>query len=466
MRRLILPALLVLGALCVVATPLHADDDESVSTRARPDFLRQLKPAELSFLKEKIRGWEQLSLEKRQRVAQNVIRMRTMTPTEKQRLEGHIKRMQSRDRQGRRGRYDHAGRALVGRALARAARKQLGRDLERTLRRRDISDHAFEVSVVGTFMRKVVERRAAAGDPPAPDRLPADFPARWREHYAEKYAEFAALPADAKQRGAMAGRLYFKLSMVDHERLRAKVRAMDVKGEAQLEAIADAARAQFGEAFAETLADPEALVRGAETYELRRAVGRIVRRSERLDKDEAAALVSLLNRLAVHHRQKPADADARTASDAVLKDVLRREFKATDEELAAMPSADDAEARQAFLVRLATRRYMHGAGQRHGSKRGSNGSRAAGRRSMPKLEQPEGVSDADWAIYSAARDKALQAKDWDALRRLRTQKPEGMSDAGYRAVLEALQARMAAWSERMKKGDRRGRGDRRGKRER
>ena len=70
---------------------------------------------------------------------------------------------------------------------------------------------------------------------------------------------------------------------------------------------------------------------------------------------------------------------------------------------------------------------------------------------MPRMAQPEGVSDADWAIYIKVRDAAMAAKDFETLRALWTTKPEGMTDAGHQAVLEALKARM---------GDRKGRRDR------
>ena len=57
---------------------------------------------------------------------------------------------------------------------------------------------------------------------------------------------------------------------------------------------------------------------------------------------------------------------------------------------------------------------------------------------LPKLEKPEGVSDADWAIYKTMRDAAFETQDHARLRSFWTQKPEGMTDAGYQTLVKAL----------------------------
>ena len=448
MRRLLLSALLVLGGLLTAAPALHADDGKPAGVKGRPDFVRQLSANELSFLRKKFDNWDAMSADKRQRIAQNVVRLRTMTPEEKKRLDDHIKRMKQRGKGRGRGRtHDHATRVLIGRALVHEARRVLGRDFERELRKRDISEHAFEVSLGQGFWRKLSEQRRAAGAPVAPDALPADFPARWREHYEKAHATYASLPAESKERAGHARRLHFKLAMHEGGKFRAKVRAMDLKGEAQLDGIAAAIREQWPDALTQTLEDRQSLIKDAEKYELRRAVQRLLRRTEKLEKEEAAVLVSLLNRLAVHHRKKPADADGRAESDALLKAVLQRELKVPAEALAAMPPASQPEERLAFFAGLAGRMRVHGFGGMHGRGTHRGGSHPGGRgamdgrsmrRNLPKLEKPEGVSDADWAIYKTMRDAAFETQDHARLRSFWTQKPEGMTDAGYQTLVKAL----------------------------
>ena len=98
MRRFALLTLLAFGALVGTALPAHADDDKvrggkPIAAKARQDFLSALTDAERTYLRKNVKGWETLPPEKQQRMAQNVIRMRTMTEAEKSRLQGHIKRL-------------------------------------------------------------------------------------------------------------------------------------------------------------------------------------------------------------------------------------------------------------------------------------------------------------------------------------------------------------------------------------
>lgn len=450
MRRVFFFALLVLGGLSTAAPALHADDGVSGGrkgvAKARPDFVRQLSKSEAAFLRKKFANWDAMSVEKRQRIAQNIVRLRTMTPEERKRLEDHIGRLKQRGSKGRgRGRtHDHATRVLIGRALVRESRRVLGHEFERQLRKRDISEHAFEVSLGHAFWRKLSEQRRAAGEPVNPEALPADFPTRWRDHYAKAHGAYVALPADAKERAGHARRLHFKLAMHEGEKFRQKVRAMDLKGDAQLDGIAAAMREQWPEALEQTFADRDALLASAEKYELRRAVQRLLRRTEKLEKEEAAVLASLLNRLAVHHRKKPADAESRAASDAMLKAVLQRELKVPAEALADLPPASEPEKRMAFFAGLAARARLHGFGgpKSRGHHRGGRGPMdgRSGRRTPGRMEQPEGVSDADWAIYTKARNAAWEAKDFEALRRLHGVKPDAMSAAGFEAIVKAWRA--------------------------
>ena len=447
MRRLLL-SLLLLGGLVALAPSARAGDGEPGPSvrKGRPDFVRQLTDAERAFLRSKFEGWDTLPIEKRQRIAQNVVRLRSMTPEEKQRLEAHIKRMKRRPGGGP-GRHEHgrfhdrATGALINRAIAREARRALGRDFERELRKRDISERAFEMSVAGSFWRRISARRAAGGEPVAPDALPDDFPQHWRASYAETYKAYAALAPDAKERAGQARRLHFRLAMHQGERFRAKVRAMDLKGEQQLDAVGAAVQAEWPEALPEVTADPEALLRGAERHELRHAAQRLLRRTERLEKEEAAVLASLLNRLAVHHREKATDADARAAADDLLKAVLQRELRVPASVLADMPPASEPEARLAFLAGLAGRGRGFGPGGPKDRKdRPSRGPRG-GEGVRWVRQKPEGVSDADWAIFKTIVEAAMKARDFEALRAFRTQKPEGMSDEGYQAILTSMKDR-------------------------
>lgn len=361
--RAVLPLLLTLGlgvaALVAAAPCARAGDDEPSVAKAKPDFLRQLSESEHAFLKKRFANWDAMSVEKRQRIAQNVVRLRSMTPQEKQRLQDHIRRMKGRSRKDHeRGRFhDRATGALINRALAREARRTLGRDFERELRKRDIADHTFEMSVGHTFWRAVSTQRAAQGEPPAPDTLPEDVPGRVRAQYAQAHAAYSKLPAESKQRPGYARRMHFKLAMLQAGRFRGTVRAMDLKGDAQLDAVAKAIRAEWPEALAKVLEDPEGLLKASEKHELRRAVRRILRRTERLEKEEAAVLVSLLSRLAIHHRKD--DDGAREASDALLKAVLQRELRVPAEALADLPPASEPEKRLEFFRELAAKSKHH-----------------------------------------------------------------------------------------------------------
>jgi len=474
MRCLPFHLLLVFALGLALPAMAQADDDKPAPTRGKPakasrDFVSQLTPAELELVQTRVKDWPSLETAKKQRIAHNIVRMRTMTDVEKKRLGEHIKRMRNKGRARGRSR-DHATRALIGKALAREARKTLGRDFERALRKHDITAHTLEVSLSSVFWRNVSDRHAAKGDPVAPDQLPADFPAHWREHYARGHQGWSKAAPESKERAGMARRLHFKLAMHQGERFRGEVRGMDLKGDAQLDAISAAIRAKWPEAMASSLEDPDALLRAADRWELRRAVKRLLLRTERLEKEEAAVLVSLLNRLAIHHRKK--DEAGAAASDAQLKRVLVKELRLAQTDVEGLPPASDPQARMAFLFQL-LRKYgghtMGGrpggqrpggqrpGGQRPGGQRSgregrgpSEAGRGAGRR-MPRMAQPEGVSDADWAIYVKVRDAAMAAKDFEALRALWTTKPEGMTDAGHQAVVEALKARM---------GDRKGRRER------
>lgn len=445
MRRFLLPLLLALGVTLVAVPQARAGDGPP---KPRRDHVAALTEAERTFVEQRIEGWADLPPEKQQRIAQNILRMRSMTDAEKRRLQDHIQRIKRRDAKGERGRgrfHDHATRALIDRALAREARRVLGRDFERTLRRRDISEHAFEKSFGWTFWRKVSERLTATGNPTAPDALPEDFPRRWRQRYTRGYDAWQALPAEAKERRGHARRLHFSLAMLQAERFRARVRAMGLSGEAQLDAVAASLRKEFPQVLEQSLEDPEALVRAAEKLELRRAAGRILRRTEQLEKEEAAVLASLLNRLAAHHRQDEGGAADVAAGDALLRSVLARELRVPAAALADMPPASKPAERLAWLRGLAKRaRVPELGGARdagHGHGRGKGDPRR-GRRGPPRLEQPEGVSDADWTIYERARDAALESKDRGALLRLLREKPEGMSDEGFARIQRALKSRM------------------------
>ncbi|MDA1194441.1 MAG: DUF3106 domain-containing protein [Planctomycetota bacterium] len=443
-RRALGVTLVAWLALGVWSARAYADDDEPPSRGAVSDHaatdqdsVKQLTDAEREFLASRVPGWAELEPAKQQRIARNVVRMRTMTPAEKERLAGHIAEMRNKggsEMRGKGGLQDSATRALIARALAREARRTLGEDFARRLQQRDVSDQAFENTFSWAFWRRVNEHRSASGDPVAPEALPAGFPDRWRAHYAKEHARWIATAESEGERSSLARRLHLKVVMFEAEDFRTRLGRTDLSGDEYLDAIGSELRQRWPEAFASSIEKPDALIEAADQYELKRSIQRVLRRSGRLEKEEAVVLVRLLDRLAAEHRK----GDGAAPADALLKQVLMRELGVPEAALADLPAADQTAERQEFLLELARRHRLRALATAGTPSDGSSRRRPPGARRGGFGERPDDVSEADWAIWVAARKERA---DGDGFRHLMQNKPEGMTDAGWEAVRASLRGR-------------------------
>ena len=442
-RTVVLVALL--GLVLPFARPAWAGEgDAPVAPGAAPqadtDYVAQLTAEELGFLRTRIKDWDTLDGRKKQVIARNVLRIRNLKPEQRQAFEKKIGRLrEGGPDDGRRRFHDRATMILVNRGLAEEARRALGQAFDEGMRRRDLSQEAFEMAFSMSFWRTVASGLAAGGEPPAPGALPAEAPEHQKAQYTRAHAEYAAA-TEAKRRAGLAQRLWFSLAMFKGEQLRRRLQQTDLKGDAYVAAVGAAVRGEWAEAFQGALADPQALLDAVERVEVKRSLRRLIQRSGALDREESTLLVALLARLAGENLV--ADGDAAGQVDAALKLVLVREFGLAPEEAAKLPAAADAAARSAFLQRF-LRTRLAGQGRMLGGPpgRGDGRSDGRGRRTSPALARPDGVSDADWGLFEAAvQELRPGANGRPAFFR---EKPEGMSDEGYRLLREALQKHFA-----------------------
>jgi hypothetical protein len=429
-------------ALCL---PLARSAQAEGGAAARPaahqrDHVAQLTHAELAFLRARIKGWDKLDPSKKQRIARNVVRIRSLKPEQRRAFVAKLGRLRAHRRGGPERFHDHATVMLVNRALGGEARKLLGRRFEARLRSLDITHGAFEMAFSMTFWRQVTASLAAQGEPPAPDALPDGLAPYVRREYAQTYAEYARqrdrTPPDARKVQGERRRLWFKLAEGQGDQVRRELQQTDLKGEAYVAAFGSRMRAQWGSAFDAALADPDALLETAERIEVRRAVRRLLARTGRPDREESALLATLLSRLAGAYA--PRDGEAASSADAALRLVLKRELHLDEAELAALPPAGKTQARAAWLAQVLRARL----GLRISAGRGRHDVRR-----RPLLgTRPQGVSEADWTIFKRAVARRLGAGGrppaLDA-------KPEGMSEEGWARIRAAVAKR---WKARQRGG--------------
>lgn len=112
-RRLVLPALVVLLVLATTG-PARADE---------PSALERLSARDLAWLEERVPDWKDLPLERRERLAANVLRVRSLSPEERRVFHERIDALKHH-REAHRGPPPGRGpRAVDPRAMARLARR-------------------------------------------------------------------------------------------------------------------------------------------------------------------------------------------------------------------------------------------------------------------------------------------------------------------------------------------------------
>lgn len=448
MRARTLPLLLAfVAALALSLGTAYAGGDERRPPRGAAgrdaktkDFVAELQPKELEFLASRIKDWDKLDAHKKQMIARNVVRLRNMSPEQRKHFERRLRSMRDKPKKWDRMR-DHGSRMLVDRGLAHAARKQLGREFENRLRRSDISEHVFERSFSRTFWDKVTQAAFEDGRPVAVEALPEGLPERLVQSYSKMRARWAATE-DADQRKRMTRALGQTYSRILAGQLRQTLARSDVKGsDAYVALVAHTVRKTWPKAFAESVQEPDALLRSAESYEVKRSLWRLLRRDGRLMNEEAVLLVRLVDRWATQASKKgepQADADA----DVLIKDVLREQFEVDAAALEAMPPRSSVQQRAAWYASVLGRKFGRMRALRGGSPWGKDGRRGKGPggRAPAPLKRPEGLSDADWTAFQ----KATQASGRPFLRN----KPDDMSAEGWALLRAAIKKRMEGFVRR------------------
>lgn len=438
-RQVLLLLALLAAAALAAGTAYAGDGDRRPPREAKSkDYVAELTKADLAFLEARIKNWNQLPAQKKQIMARNWLRIRQLDPRQRQHFEERLRRMRAKgsDRSKRWARmHEHGGRMLVDRGLAHAARRQLGHEFEMRLRRSDISDHVFERSFGRLFWDKVRQAAFKDGQPVAPDALPQGLPEGLLRGYARAYARYAAAET-AEQRKSATKRLGGFYGSIMSARLRRELARSDVKGtDAYVALAARKVRQTWPQEFAASLEDPEALLRSAENYEVGRSLRRLWRRDGKLTGAEAALLVKLVERWAVHNRKNEAAAGA--DADALIKRLLRAEFRVKPELLDAMPPRTEIEKRAAWYLGVgALQRYFG----RHRGTLGGGGPRGRGMLMRKPPARPEGVSDADWRAFG----QALKAAGRPFLRA----QPEGVSDEGWTLIKAAMKKRLEGFGRR------------------
>jgi hypothetical protein len=161
---------LVLAALLAGGRSALADD--------RP-ALERLTPAELDHVRTHVPDWDDLPEERRERIAKNVLRLRSLPPEERARLRERMERFRRQDVSLRERLPDRLARlrgasrerfrvqALVAAAVGRDVVRGLPDDVRRTIdesrRPPGAQGPAFGPTVLGhAFLRALVEREAEA----------------------------------------------------------------------------------------------------------------------------------------------------------------------------------------------------------------------------------------------------------------------------------------------------------------
>ncbi len=443
MRRRTLPVLLAcliaLACAASIAGTAYADDGERSAKKADrkagprtgevQDYLAQLKPEELTFLREKVKGWDQLDLSKKQVIARNVVRIRNMPPEQRKQFEARLRHMRDKSKRWDRLR-DRGSHMLISKGLAHAALQKLGRGFEGQLRRRDISSHVFEMSFGRTFWGKVAESALPEGKLPTDEQLTAmGVPEKMLARFKAMRAQFEAAtkPEDKRNMRKRVGRM---LGFMRANKLREELARSDIKGkDAYVAAVAHKVVQTWPAEFASSLEDREALLRNAENEEVRRSLRRLLKRDGKLLREEASLLVQLVDRWVASER-KDGEAAAKDGDD-VIKRVLRDRLRVPVAMVETLPPRAQAEQRATWLRRILDRfggvgRFgrdgRNGRNGRDGKVRGkgkSKGFGPGGTRRGPR--KPEGVSDAQWKDLQEAfkrwmRDKSsplVKPDSWD-----------------------------------------------------
>lgn len=306
--------------------PSARADGERAAPGAPADPLERLTGEERAFLAKRIPGWNDLDEARRRHIAQNVIRLRDLTPEDRARFRERVKRVTKAPRgeasDGRLGRLERDGtRILATRGVGSLARAELGLDAEAALLERGVSSVAFDIAFSRLFLLRVVGQVLAEREPPAPDTLPAGTPPEARARYAEAHARWQAALDDEEKR-QLGQRLGLRVVMAEAEWLRRSLSPTDMgSGDAYALALGRRLREKWPRAFDESLAwvrsEPDRFLEMVERDEAQRAVEVLGRARGALGRDETRLLVALLDRFATHHR------DAAPERLARLDDALR-----------------------------------------------------------------------------------------------------------------------------------------------
>lgn len=393
MRRLATILLFVLVAAVALPADAAAGDDAGErrgpavkGKKADRDWVSKLDAKELALLEARM-PWDKLSAEKRQKIARTIVYLRSAPENKKRDFLRRARRWPTkRDHVSR-----HAGHMLANRGLSRAALRRLGPSFETELRKRDLSQHAFEMAFQMTFWRNALETRGSRSD---------------RKQFWQKV-----------QRQANDWRAQLAGAAVDPRAL------VDAMGTQALEA--------YPEAFEKSVSDPESLIRKTEHVEVKRGLRRLMQRSDRLSKEESLLLVRLVDRWAAKNRNNaPATGEQ---ADALLESVLVNDLGVSQEVVDGIPPRSDPEARARYF-----QQHMRRAGFRmHRAGKQARGGMKNGRRPPREMPRPKGISDADWTLLMKARAEGWKNRKPGAWIR---QKPDGVSDQGWQLLQEHLDA--------------------------
>lgn len=359
---------LLLGALLVGALSVPALAGDDAAPAAARDYVAELTSEELGFLRQRIQDWDAMEASQRQRIAQNVLRLRNLSEEGRKQFRRKIdhftkaggdaphakERLEQLKRDGT--------RMLFTRGLGALARRELGMEQEAALLERGVSTNTLDMLFSRMFWERAVQ---SAGDtePPAPDSLPAGVSPESRQRYAEAHARYVEAEGPARER--MRRYLGFKHAMLQSELLRQSAARTDLaSSDAYALALGQRLREAWPQAFAAVLdsvrANPDAFVQAAERSETQRAVEGLSRGRGRLSKEELRLLVVLADRAATHNAaERP---QLRERVDQLLRSVLVDELGLPQEAVDGLPARSEPEAREAALRHLLKLPGHHGSG--------------------------------------------------------------------------------------------------------
>ncbi|MCA9313896.1 MAG: hypothetical protein H6806_03600 [Planctomycetes bacterium] len=356
MKRVLLP--LALLAALVAAAPAFADPPEGGSSEAaQPSAVDSLRAEELELLKGKFPDWDSWDRERQERVASRVLRLRRLTPEQREALGDRARRWREHRDEHEQGDHRHAhGRgdasayaALVGSLLGDRIAKDLPEDVRARLARGGLRGGALGRHLVRAIWPRIAEfegrRLVESGTSELPPAFLATDEGRALVAQVEAVKALDPQAPEAREARARLGQRAIGLKL---EHLRRRVGGIPPREAAE----------KLGQALWERWQP----VREAALVELREGGGdRLVREFRRF---EGAGQVFALERLLSTALAGEEHAEARGWADKLLRYVLVNTLGADAAAVEALPPPGDPERTGALRALLGSSMRNGGPGGR------------------------------------------------------------------------------------------------------